>query len=69
MIDDAMVKTILEISNNDKVTKIVEPSLMWHSKIEEWMVRRIGTAIVLIQEEYELRGTNTEGIGALSSKE
>lgn len=53
MIDDTLVTAILEISNNDKVIKMVEPCLIWHSKIEEWMVLRIFKAVELIQEAYE----------------
>ncbi len=53
MIDAALVTAILEISNNDKVKKMVEPDLMWHPKIETWMVRRIFKAIELLQGEYE----------------
>ncbi len=60
MIDDAMIKALLEISNNDKVIKMVEPDLMWHPKIEVWMVRRIFKAIELLQEEYE-RSLDTDG--------
>lgn len=69
MIDDAIIKAIIEISNSPKLIKRVEPSLMWHPNIEEWMVRRIGTAIVLFQEAYELRGINTEGTRTLQGKE
>jgi len=69
MIDDVIVKAIIEISNNDNVIKMVEPNLMWHQKIEVWMVSRVFKAIELLQEEYELRGINTEGTGTLPSQE
>ncbi len=55
MIDDALIKAILEISNNDKLAKMIEPSLMWHSKIEEWMITRIFKAVDLMQEEYDIQ--------------
>ena len=60
MIDDALIKAILEINNNDNLIKRIEPSLMWHPKIEEWMVLRICYAIELLQEEYE-RNLDTDG--------
>jgi hypothetical protein len=58
--DDTLVKAILEISNNDNLVKRIEPSLMWHPKIEEWMIVRIFKAIELLQEEYE-RSLDTDG--------
>ncbi len=69
MIDDAIIKVITEISNSPKLIERAEPSLMWHPSIDEWMVRRIGIAILLFQEAYELRGINPEGTGTLPSKE
>lgn len=60
MIDDVLIKAIIEISNNPKVMKLVEPHLMWHPKIETWMIRRIFAAIELLQEEYE-RSLDTDG--------
>ncbi len=69
MIDDVLIDGIVEIGNSPKLIKMVEPQVAFPMKIEAWMVKRIFKVVDLIQEAYELRGTNAEGVGTLQSEE
>ncbi len=53
MIDDAIIKAIVELGNNPKIMKLCEPNVFCPQEIHEWQVRRVCRVIELLQEAYE----------------
>ena len=59
-----MIKTLIEgitqIANNKQVVEKLEPNIFSHGEIKEWMVKRVLYAFLLIEEENEKGGQQSE---------
>ena len=47
---ETLIKSITEIANHEKVKEHLEPSIMEHLEIKEWMVKRVLYAYCLLME-------------------
>jgi len=46
-----LIEGIIQIANNKKVTEKLEPNLMWHQDVKEWMIKRVLYSYLLLEEE------------------
>ena len=48
---DTLIDNVMKIANHSKVVDMLEPNIMWHQKVESWMVRRVLLSYCLLQQE------------------
>lgn len=46
-----LIEGILQIANHSKIKEHLEPNVMWHQEIKEWMVKRVLYSYCLLIEE------------------
>jgi len=51
MTEDTLIEAIVKIGNHPDLMKRLEPNLMWHRKLEPWMVLRILVVLELLANE------------------
>jgi len=51
-----LVEAITKIANDDSLIKELEPNLFNHQDIQEWMVKRVLRAYLLLDEEWRKDG-------------